>query len=442
MKFRSLPCLVGSLLALVASLLLASCGGGGAAGSPQTAGSLIITPSVGTIYAGVPFTFQVLGGRTPYALSSTEPGLLPVPSQINGHSFDVVASNPGVVDIGQQPGQLPSRTVTVTVRSGDGQTATAKMDVGQNFLTGYGVVFSPLTCPIAAGSIPAGTQACAGGETAVQMSATFNGNLAGDRQFRFEVLKGQYQWVFPQGGVAGNTVTIPSDHTGHITAILQVNAGAATQIAVMRVIDVATGVYEDHAFVITGSGGTGALTALPDTITFTGNLTTDCGVGTATFLVFDGTPPYTAVSSNPAITVNSSSSSNPGQFTVRIISNTPPCQTGTVIVTDSLGLRTTVDVQSQAGAGQAPTPATFSVAPTSITLACATSGSVSAVGGTGSYTTTSTTPLVTATVSGSTVTITRAGPAGPGTGTMTSTVSVTDGATIQTVTVTSPATCP
>ncbi|HEX3097549.1 MAG TPA: hypothetical protein VHQ02_07515 [Usitatibacter sp.] len=439
MKTRSLSSLAGALFAIVAALVLSSCGGGGASGDAgNLGGSIAILPNSGTIFAGVPFTFQISGGRKPYSLTSDQPGVLSLPSQIDSNSVEVVAANPGVIDAGLAPTDLPVRTVNITARSGDGQVATATVKVAQNFLTGYGIAFSPVTCPVANAL---GAQACAGGETALRFAAVFNGDLFGNRQFRLDVIKGPFQFVFPQGG-NGSSVVVQSDHTGQVTAIIQSTGGVPTQLAVLRLTDIATGVSTDFVFTITGTSNGGVLTAIPSTITFTGNLTTDCGTGQSSFFVFDGSPPFNALSSNPAINVNSSSSTNPGLFTVSVGLTAPPCPTGTIIVTDSAGARATVDVKSVAGSGTPPTPPTFVVAPTAITLACGTSGSVTAVGGSGSYSTTSTSPLVTAAVSGSTVTITRAGPAGPGTGTMTSTVAVTDGSAIKTVDVTSPATCP
>jgi hypothetical protein len=434
-KFHSLSSLAGALSALVAALLLTSCGGGGASGDTSNTGAgLQISPVAGTIYAGVPFTFSVTGGRKPYTMTSSEPGLLSVPSQTDSNNIEVVAANPAVVDVGLQPGELPVRTVQISVRSADAQSAaTSGIKVGINFLTGYGVSFTPITCPIALPAGSTGTQACAGGESAIQMDAAFNGNLFGDRQFRLSVLKGPFAFVFPQGGT-GDTITVN---------IMQVTTGVPTQVAVLRVQDVATGVYADTAFTITGLRNNGTITPIPAKVTFTGNLTTDCGIGSSTVLVFDGTAPYSALSTSPQITVTpAQSDTNPGQFTVTIISNTPPCPSGTIVITDAQGARTTVDVTSVPGSGKPPTPPSFDVQPTTITLGCAQSGSVTAVGGSGSYSANSTNPLVTSTVSGNTVTITRAGPAGPGTGSMTTTVSVTDGSTIKTVDVTSPATCP
>jgi len=439
-KTRSLSSLAGALFALVLAAALTSCGGGGASGSASNlGGTLGISPNTGTIFAGVPFTFQISGGRKPYSLASDQPGVLPLPSQIDSNSFDVVAANPGVIDAGLQPTDLPVRTVNITVRSGDGQVTTAAMKVAQNFLTGYGVVFSPITCPIA--TTQTSVQACAGGQSAIDFSAVFNGNLFGNRTFQLDVVKGPFQFIFPPGG-NGGSVNVTSDHTGRVHAIIQATAGVATQLAVLRVTDVASHVNTDFVFTITGTSNGGALTVIPSTITFTGNLTTDCGTGQSSFFVFDGSPPFTALSSSPAISVNSTSSTNPGVFTVSVGLTAPPCPTGTIVVTDSGGARATVDVKSVAGSGTPPKPATFAVAPTAVTLGCNASGSVTAVGGSGSYSTTSSSTLVTAVVSGNTVTITRTGPAGPGAGTMTSTVAVTDGSTIQTVTVTSPATCP
>jgi len=446
-KFHSPSSVLGAVLALAAALLLASCGGGGASGNPDVTGALQISPTGGTIYAGVPYTINVQGGRTPYTLTSSEPGLVPVPASIDGHSFTVVANNPGVIDIGLQPGQLPVRSVFFTVRSGDGQvvvtgTGATGFQVGQNFLTGYGITFSPITCPIgnAAGSTTA-PDACAGGQSVVRMSATFNGNLAGDRQFQFQVLKGHFQFVFPQTGVLGNTVTTVSDHSGNVQVILQADSGIATEIAVLRVIDLATGVYDDHAFVIQGAGGTGTLTLVPPSITLTGNLTTDCGNGTSNVLVFDGTPPYTAISTNPQqiILQNTSSTAQPGIFTVTVNATPPPCPTGNIVITDSAGVHATETVTSSPGSGKAPTPAAFTVAPTDLSLGCGESGSVSVVGGTGSYTTATGSTNVTAVVSGNTVTITRLN---SGNTSGSTPVSITDGANVGVVTVTNTLTCP
>ncbi len=81
-----------------AALVLASCGGGGATSSPNTVGDLQLLPGAGSIYAGVPTTFNIVGGRAPYLVTSSEPTLIEVGFTTSSNSFTIVARNPGVID--------------------------------------------------------------------------------------------------------------------------------------------------------------------------------------------------------------------------------------------------------------------------------------------------------------------------------------------------------
>ena len=449
MKLHSLRRFLVLLLAVVPAAFLTSCGGGGATstGNPPTGGLVDILPNAGTLYAGIPVTFQLVGGRPPYTVSSSEPSLLPFPLRVDGHSFTVVPNNPGVIDADLEEDELPSRTVNIFVRDATGDLRTRQLSVAQNFLTGYGIIITPTTCPGELEVSGAPADACVGGVSAVLMQATFGGNLFGDEPFRFEVLRGNYSLRNPATGQLSQSVTLNSDHTGTVVGpFIEVPNGVPTQLAVIRVIHVRTGVYADHVFTIGGPPNPTAITALPDTFTFTGPLVGICGTGVGDFFVFDGTPPYTAVSSNPSVTVTPAvSSANPARFTVTASNSSVPCQDATIIVTDANGLRDTVTVNSEEGdtePPEPPEPADLVVGPTSITLGCAQAGSVTVAGGRGTYAVNSTNPNITATVSGQTVTITRAGPAGAGSGTLNATVSITDGTEIVTVAVTAPATCP
>ena len=427
---RMLPQLA---LSFATAVVVAACGGGGASQNPNQGGAVSLLPATGTVYAGVPFTFTVSGGLRPYSLTSSEPGILSVPQSINSFSFDVVAANPGVVDTGLQPGDLPVRTVNVTARDATGGVATSVVKVAQNFLTGYGLSFSS-NCPTPTGATTT-PDACAGGDTIVNLLAVSNGALHGNEAFRSDVVSGNFQFNTPGG--RANSVTVVSDHNGAASASFHVPSGVPSQVAVLRVTEVATGVTTDRAFVISQQGPSGTLTAVPSTITFTGNLTTDCGVGSSDFLVFDGVAPYTATSSNPRIGVApAQSSTNPGRFTVTVGGTAPPCATGTVIVQDGTGSRTTVTVTSAPGAGATPTPATFDVQPTALTLACGTSGSATAVGGSGSYTATSSHPRITAVVAGHTITITRLAGDGATNYPDNGTVTVSDGSSAANIAVT------
>jgi hypothetical protein len=453
-KLPSLNSLVSGLLAFASALILASCGGGGGAGNPTIpGGALHIDPATATIYAGVPQPFTITGGRKPYALSTNEP-ILPVPSSINSNTVVLLGMNPGVIDAGLQPGELPVRTVNFTVRSGDGQTLTVPVKVAQNFLTGYGVSFSPSACPQdTSGATPptnGSAFACGGGETAIRFAATTNGALHGDELFNLYIMRGNAILVDPSTGANGNTISVRSDHTGEVLAIIRTSPNQPAQLGVLRIQEASTGVYTDTVFVISGNGTASTLTVLPDTFTFTGATTADCGTGSGTFQVFDGVPPYTAVSANPNLVgvTPSTSSSQPGTFRVNA-ANSGLCGDTSIIVTDSLGARATVTVTTEAGSEAPPTPPTpIVISPSSITLGCGQTGSVSiAGGGTGSgggaptYSASTTDPNLSVTVTGATLSVTRTGVAPPTGANANTSVTVTDGSTFSTLTVTSPSSC-
>lgn len=435
--------LASGLLAAVTGFLVASCGGGGAStDTPNAGGVPSIGPAAATFYAGVPGQFVISNGRAPFTLTSSEPSLLKLPVQTSSRTVDFVPANPGVVDANLQPGELPVRTVNVSIRDANGTPGTTiQVKVGQNFLTGYTVAFNS-NCPAPTGqTAPA---ACSGGETVVTLRSVTNGNIYGGRAVRFEVIKGPFQWEqFQDRTVLANTVTTTTDHEGVASAIFRVNANTSSQIAVLRVVDVATGVYVDQVFPISGNGARSTLTAIPNQFTFTGPLTGICGTGTASFMVFDGVPPYTAFSSDPNLGVSpNSTNANPAVFNINAPNSSVCMASATIVVTDSTGARTTVTVTTAQGTGTIPAPSGITVAPTSMTLVCGTSGSVSVVGGTGSYFVNSTHPRITALVSGNTVTITRLTGDGATAYPSGGTISITDGLSTATVDVTVPSNCP
>jgi hypothetical protein len=195
----------------------------------------------------------------------------------------------------------------------------------------------------------------------------------------------------------------------------------------------------DEVFTITQGIISGQLTILPNSFTFTGPLQGVCGTGSADFIVFDGDPPYTAVSSNPNVSVTpTTNSANPARFTVSAF-NPNVCVDTSIIVTDREQRRGTVSVKTEEGSKTLPA---LAVSPTTVSLndTCGFSSSVTAVGGVGPLSVNSSHPRVSATLSGNTVTITRltpdpASPPGPSFYPTTATVSITDGATISSVTV-------
>jgi hypothetical protein len=430
-------------LIAAASILIASCGGGGAKSDPNSGGTLTLLPTGGIFYAGVAYTMTLQGGKGPFSLTSDDPSVLSVPSIVNGHTFDVVGNNPSVVDPGLPANALPVKTVHISARDTTGLSSVATMQVGRNFLTGYSLDFTSTSCLGANGAAAATIVPCAGGDTTAELTASISGNLVGDAQYTFEVETGTMGFVNPIGSnTVTPTYTTTSDHQGRIIAVIRVPASAPTQIGVIRVTHVASGVSTNYAFTITGPA-TGPLTALPTAFNFVGGDATTCGFGVGTFYVSGGTPPYTAQSSNGAISVIVVNADT-GVFQVSLGPTAPPaCPTGTIVVRDSNPTSTplTVTVGATAGAPAGSTGTALSVAPTTLTLACGASGSVTVVGGSGTYTASSTTALMTPVVSSSTVTTTLA--AAYAAGAMTGqSINISDGTSIINVPVTAPNACP
>ncbi len=433
-------------LAVIASVLVVSCGGGGAKTNPNLGGTLQLLPSGGTFYAGVVYTMTLSGGHPPYALTSDESDVLPVPAIVNGNTFQVVANNPGVIDTGIPPGGLPVRTVNLTAKDSTGQgPVTAAIKVAQNFLTSYSLSFPTTTCTVASGSSTTTITPCAGGDTLAEVQATVNGNLQANMTFQFDVVSGAMGFVNPLGS---NTVTqsytTQTDHQGNATAVVRVPAGTPAQIGMIRVTAPASGVNTLFSFLIQ-PGTPSPLTATPATFTFTGATAGQCGNGSGTFIVTGGTPPYHAQSSDPNIAVVQTGNT----FTLTYANPNPPCASGSVIiVSDSVGSTPAqVTVTSTAGAAATPpttTPTPIVAAPTNITLTCGGSVPVTVAGGSGSYSASSTVPgYLTETVAGNTVTILRrANDSGAPNIAATETINITDGASIATVTATVPVTCP
>lgn len=435
MKFLNL---IRCAFGLAAASLLASCGGGGAESRPVDTGTFAISPAAATWYAGVMNTLVIQGGTPPFQLSSSEPGLMPLPLVIGGRTLDVVPNQPGVVDTGLTAGDLQVRTVNITARSAEGIVATAVIKVAQNFLTGYGMRVLSTTC--ATGVV------CTGGETALAFDSTFNGILFQLHQFRFEKVRGPFQFVDPLNtNNQVDVVTVTADHEGKFTVVIRVATGTPAQTALFKVTDLVTGAYTFRSFVIATSTTTTTLTLIPSTISLTGADATVCGSGTSDVLVFDGVPPYSIICTDPRTGVASpTSTTQPGRFTINVgqqaagqCLDNVPC-----VILDANNTRAVLGISTKVGAAATP-PTPLTVAPTTLSLTCGASGVVTVVGGTGTYSAASASTSISAAVSGNTVTITRLTGDGAAVNVPTpSPVTITDGASIGSVGVSSPANCP
>ena len=323
MNFATLRSVQSKLsIAFVASatLLLGSCGGGGASVSPATTGELQILPATGSFYAGVPYTINIAGGRKPYLIVSDEFTLLPLNFTLNANSFQIIANNPGVVDVGLQSNEVPRRTVNLQVRDSANATVVARYNVLQNFFTGYGESYST-TCP---GTGTVAPQACSGQDSIVNLVPVSQGTLYGNRLLQFDKIRGDFHWVQEPPGVAPqivDTIRLSTDHEGKVILRLRVNVNAPTQLATYRVTDVATGTSTDIVFIITQIAPIDAITLLPSSVTFTAGLSNQCGSGQATVFIFDGVPPYTITTSVPVIVFPSVVQNSGDSFQVAVPSN-------------------------------------------------------------------------------------------------------------------------
>lgn len=435
-----------ALIALGASaLLVASCGGGGVSGSTGLSqGALQLLPGTGDLYAGVPFNFTIAGGRAPYFVTTDQQTLIPGPFTVNGNNFTVVPNNPGVVDVGQDPNQVPSRTINITVRDNAGTQISQSYSILQNFLTGYGfTVVSLSTCGVTGAEVS--VAACAGFESRIDFRPTSAGVLRARRQIRFSINYGPFAYIQDDNQTLAATYTLTTDDLGRGTARLFAAANAFTQYASMRATDVATGAYVDFTFVLL-SAPLGPLTAIPAALpTVTGGDTSSCGNGSSSIVVTGGAPPYTATSTAPLSVLVSPATvaTSGGTFNVIYGGGLPPnCGSGQVVITDSLGQVITVSAASAPGTGAPVQP--LSASPNPLCVAPLTgSGTILVSGGNPNKVVNTSNPAV-APIAPTSGTGNFNVSVGGGAGLMagTATVTISDGASTRTVTVNRQATCP
>ncbi len=438
----------GAIAALLGSMtaLLVSCGGGGTTGgNPLTNGLLTILPSTGSLYANVPVTLNVAGGRPPYFVTSSEQTVMPLNFTMSGNTFTTVPNQPGVVDPQTDPNVVPSRTVILTARDADGTQTTATFNVIQNFLTGYGLSVTTTANCSGAGSTT-GTEACAGEDSLISLVPISNGLRYANKQMRLTANFGAFAFILDSTGITGPTVTSTADSAGGVTARIRVTPSAITQYAQFRLTDVVTGAYRDITFVIKNSNGSNvALSALPASISLGGATTAACGTGFVNVFVFGGKPPYTAgttfpnsISITPPIVTRSGDA-----FSVQIFNPNFCLNPGNVVITDAAGAFFTIDVTTTPGTATPVLP--LAAAPSAVCIPDTGSAVISISGGNSNKVINSSNPALAAAVptsgSGNFTTTINAGGAGGAIGTAV-VLTVNDGANAATISVTRKTTCP
>lgn len=441
---RSLQSKLSIAFLAAAALVLASCGGGGATSSPTIVGSLQILPGTASIYAGVPYTFTIAGGRKPYLVTSSEQTLVALNYTTESNEVTIVANNPGVVDPGLSAGEVPRRSVNIQVRDSAGVSTTVTYSVLLNLFFGYSQTYST-DCAIAGATTQ--PQACSGADSLVNLFPASQGVLYGNREFLFERINGDFLFVQETPAAApANSARVRTGQDGQAFMRLRVNAGATTHIATYRITDTATNTTITNAFLITGVLPGGSITLVPGgSVTFTGASTAQCGFGSSDQYIFDGTPPYT-LTAPPNIGVSPLTITRNGdRFTVTVPQGAPVtgCPSGVVVIIDAVGRRATLQVTSLRGT--VSTPITVAPLPLPNLTCTANTAQAAVVGGNGPLQVISTHARVFAQISGNVLSVLRA-PNGDGTVVypVTASLVVTDGATINTspITFTVAANCP
>ncbi len=455
---RAFSGIFGSNAALVLASIISGCGGGVSSPpdtTPVATTPLAVSPVAADIFPDVPVTFTITGGKPTYSAFTSNSVVLPVTATVTGSTFTVI------------PGPVTAETpVDITVRDSLNVSAAAKATVKPSTLINQ-ITFTP-SAPTAAGC---GTGLCSGNDAQVVVKAALNGIVLRGRQIRFDAFQGAFQIVTPGTNVLVNSLIAVTDANGEAVARVIATAGAPTQVATLAVSDVSGGQSRKYSFnIIQQTSGVGVLTTLPsDTVIIKGAqgvAGTAQGAGRCPvlaqvdYLVFGGTPPYTVGSSRPDIASVAQTvvDTNGGRFSVTV----RDCGQAAFIVTDSSG-RTiqTAIIDSQRGdnasvaSGTNVTSAPLSASPSSLIVGCNSSASVTLSGSTSTATAGGTfAAAISTSIPSNPVNFSMSPSTGrlPGTLTFTRTnigtvpatisVSVTDGATIIPLTISTQATCP
>ncbi len=287
-----------------AAALLAGCGGGGAADpfkpGPVTP-ALVVNPTALTVYSGTPAVVTISSGVGPFQAFTSDAVVLPVTQSISGAALTLVAN---AVE--------SDKAVTVTIQDAVGQRVATSVTVRGSPLLGALTVAAVTgsTCGGAAsgggasgGAASTSAALCSGESgTAKIKLRTANTSPASNRQVRFDVLQGAYDFIADQAGTTlVKTITAITDQNGDATVTLRTSASVPTQAALIRATDLTSGNRVDGSFTIVQStNGAASLSVSPKEYGITGFYVQSCSTGSADFVIYGGSPPYTVFHALPA----------------------------------------------------------------------------------------------------------------------------------------------
>jgi len=359
-----------ALLALAGFAMLGGCGGGSGAPNnpfapvPPPPTPVTFLPPVATVFSNTPATLFVQGGVPPYTIVSSNSAILPVAQSATAGVVVLFAAN-----------VVADTTVGITAQDSIGQTGTAIITVKA------APIFNTLV--VTPNSTDCGANAVCSGQTATASVTVTAPGGAGipNRLVKFDVVTGAFSI---QSNDPANplvmTRTVVSDVNGVAQVILQATAGVPTQPALIRATDLTSGNQQTAQFTIVQTiNGSTVLSVVPASVTFTGNLTTDCPTGfRADFHIFGGKPPYQVAVTSPVVPIEVILTNVPvlveGGFFTAITTGNCNVPLNTIVITDAQGLQVTATLTVQFGTTAPPPPTPPSplvITPASQTGACA-----------------------------------------------------------------------
>jgi hypothetical protein len=283
-----------ALLALLA--LVAGCGGGGAkdpfASTPLPA--LVVNPGSLNVYSGTPAVVTITSGVGPFQVFTSDAVVLPVTQVVSGAAITLVANS------------VPSdAAVTLTVQDAAGQRTAVSVVVKPSPLIGTLSVVptSNTTCSGVTNNVIDKAAICSGESGLASVVLRSNAVSAlPNRQVRFDVVQGAYNFVTNQAGTTfAKTITVVTDQNGKADAVIRTDAAASSQAALIRVTDVTSGNRVDGSFTIVQAiDGRGVLSVVPTAWEVTGYFKDECPGGSVDYLIYGGQAPYTVTNSLPS----------------------------------------------------------------------------------------------------------------------------------------------
>ena len=276
--------------------------------------------------------------------------------------------------------------VTITAQDTAGAKATATVTVKP------APIFNTLTITPASAACGANT-ICSGQTATASVTVTGAGGVGiPNRQVRFDVVSGAFaiQSNDPANPLV-STLTVVSDQFGVARVIIQANANAPTQPALLRATELTTGNQQTAQFTIVQTiNGSAVLSVVPTTATITGPDNQTCSSGfRIDYFIYGGTPPYTVVSTFPnAVTIVNATVLAPG-MPFSAITNGTCVNPLTFSIRDSIGLQTTATLSNVVGTTAPPTapPPALDASPSTQTVVACSGKTVSEqiTGGTAPY---------------------------------------------------------